>query len=263
MTPAGPPPAIAHWAEIVSCFASPDIAQAVGEGCIVIVPLCCIEQHGPHLPLNCDYGRPIDAARRAAEKHGAKVLVLPALPFGPAAEHVGFPGTISLSFETWSAVVIEILQNLLRDGFRKIVITKGCGGHMGIEGPVYQFYCHNRRRMADLDIRIFGDQAGAEVAKLAADGGIADPHEVHAGGVETSMALVRNPELVHLDRLRKPRKQGSFWHGCWWIAEDLTETGATGDPTRYDAELGRRIGERMTDLLADFLGAMWGHEGKP
>ena len=40
-------------------------------------------------------------------------------------------------------------------------------------------------------------------------------------------------------------------------AEDLTETGATGDPTRYDAELGRRIGERMTDLLADFLGQIW------
>jgi ribosomal protein S18 acetylase RimI-like enzyme len=94
--------------------ASPDIAQAAKENCIAVVPLCCIEQHRPHLPVNCDYGRPIRAAELAGERHGAGVLVLPALPYGPAAEHTAFAGTISLSFATWSAVVVEILQNLVR-----------------------------------------------------------------------------------------------------------------------------------------------------
>jgi creatinine amidohydrolase len=243
--------------------ASPDIGRAAEEGYIVVVPLCCIEQHGPHLPVNCDYGRPIEAAERAARTHGAKVLVLPALPFGPAAEHVGFPGTISLSFETWSKVVVEVLENLVRDGFRRIVVTTGCGGHMGIEGPVYQFYCHTKRRLPELDVRVFGDQVGHEIGRLAAEAGLGDTGEVHAGGVETSMALARNPELVHLDRLRKPERQGTFWHGCWWIAEQLTETGATGDPTKYDVELGRRIGERVTRLLADFLGEMWRYAQGP
>ncbi|KPK86038.1 MAG: hypothetical protein AMJ81_02105 [Phycisphaerae bacterium SM23_33] len=237
--------------------ASPDIARAAKENHIVIVPLCCIEQHGPHLPLNCDYGRPIAAAELAKERHGAKVMVLPALPFGPAAEHIAFPGTISLSFETWSAVVVEILENLVRDGFRKIVVTKGCGGHMGIEGPVYQFYCHAKRREKDLDVRIFGEQAWAEMGRLASESGLSHPDEVHAGGVETSAALANNPELVHLDRIRKPQKQGTSWSGCWWIMEELSETGATGDPTRYDVEFGRRMAQRSAEVLADFLGEMW------
>jgi creatinine amidohydrolase/Fe(II)-dependent formamide hydrolase-like protein len=52
------------------------------------------------------------------------------------------------------------------------------------------------------------------------------------------------------------------WHGCWWIAEDLSDTGATGDPTRYDAELGRRIIERQTEILCDLLGEMWRGAGE-
>jgi len=244
---------------------SPDIAHAASEGHMVVFPLGCTEQHGPHLPVMCDYGRdygrPIKAAELAQQKYGAKVLILPTLPFGPAAEHTGFPGTISLSFETWSAVVVEVLGNLVRDGFRKIVVTKSCGGHMGIEGPVFEFYAEMKRRFDDLDIRVYGEQGWAEAAKLIKASGIFDPKEVHAGGMETSMALASFPELVHLDRLRKPEKQGTSWSGCWWIMEELSETGATGDPTRYDVELGRKIINCLDEALGDFLGSMWRQDG--
>lgn len=238
--------------------ASPDIARAAQENYIVVLPLGCIEQHGPHLPLNCDNARPTAAAERAREKHGAKTLVLPLLPFGPAAEHLAFPGTISLSFDAWSKVVVEILGNLVRDGFRRIVITKGCGGHMGIEGPVYEYYCHTRRRLRDLDIRVYGEQGWGAMMDLLSQSTVTHPNEVHAGGVETSCALAGDKrDLVHLDRLEMPAKQAASWHGCWWIAEDLTDTGATGDPTQYDVELGKRLAECATETLADFLGEMW------
>ena len=71
------------------------------------------------------------------------------------------------------------------------------------------------------------------------------------------MVLANKPDLVQLDRLKKPQKQGRSWHGNWWIMEDLSETGATGDPTRYDVELGKKITERMREVLCDFLGEMW------
>ena len=238
--------------------ASPEIRKAAQENYIVVVPLGCIEQHGPHLPVGCDYGRPTGAVERAQEKHGVKVLVLPTLPFGPAAEHTSYPGTISLTFSTWSKVILEILENLVRDGFRRIVITKGCGGHLGIEGPVYEYFCQTRRRLGDLDLRVYEPEWGETAQKLIADSGIGHPAEVHAGGVETSLALAGDKrEFVHLDRLRKPPQQRRSWHGCWWIMEDLSETGATGDPTRYDAEWGKRLGHHLTEQLADFLGEMW------
>lgn len=239
--------------------ASPDIAEALAENYIVVLPLGCVEQHGPHLPLNSDWGMDsiIRAAEQAHEKYGAKLLVLPLLPFGPAAEHTGFPGTISLSFETWCSVVVEVLANLVRDGFKRVVVVKGCGGHMGIEGAVFQFYCTKKREIEDLDIRVFGEQAWAEIGKLAADSDVFDPRECHAGGVETSMVLAKTPDSVHLDRLRKPEKQGRSWSWSWWIMEQLSQTGATGDPTRHDVKLGERIIDRMTEVLADFLGDMW------
>ncbi len=233
-----------------------DIAQAAKEGYIVVVPLGCIEQHGPHLPVGCDYARPIGAAERAEEKHGGKVLVLPTLPFGPAGEHLGFPGTISISFGTWSAMVVEVLANLVRDGFRKIVVSKGCGGHMGIEGPVYEFYARQKRETMDLDVRVFGEQAWERIGKVVAEFGICQPPEVHAGAVETSGMMAHRPELVRLDRVKKPEKQGEARSSTWWIMEELSDTGVTGDPTQYDAELGRRIGEEMTEAFADVLGDM-------
>lgn len=243
--------------------ASPDIAQAARENYIVVFPLACTEQHGPHLPLNSDWGREsaTSAAERALIKHGAKVLVLPLLPFGTAAEHIAFPGTISLSFETWSSLVVEVLGNLVRDGFKRIVVVKGCGGHIGIEGPVYQFFCESKRKVEDLDIKVFGEQAWAEIGKLARESGIFDPRERHAGGVETSMVLAKTPHLVHLDRLRGSERQETGWDEYWWIMESLSDTGATGDPTRYDVELGKRIIDRMTEVLCDFLGEIW-HSGR-
>ena len=236
---------------------SPDIAQAAQEGYIVVLQLGCIEQHGPHLPVGCDYGRPIDAAERAAEKHGAGVLVLPTLPYGTASEHTSFPGTISLSFHTWSRVVVEIVDNLVRDGFRRIVVAKGCGGHMGIEGPLYEYYCNRKRQLRDLDIRIFGEQAWAEIGKVVEQSDIDQPPEVHAGAVETSGMMATRPELVHLDRLGEAPEQGDIRDGTWWLMEDISEAGFTGDPTQYDTDVGRAIAERMTEAFADFLGEMW------
>jgi creatinine amidohydrolase len=237
--------------------ASPEIAEAARENAIAIVPLGCIEQHGPHLPVGCDLGRPIEAAQRAREKHGARALVLPTVPFGPATEHTAFAGTISLSFETWSGVVVEILASLVRDGFRRIVVAKGCGGHMGIEGPVYQFYCRNKRKLPGLDIRVFGDQAAHLIGKTAKESGIYHPAELHAGGVETSMMLATKAELVHLDRLQQPAHQTRPHQGNWWIAEDITDNGATGNPARCNADAGKRILNAVSDALCDFLGEMW------
>jgi len=92
---------------------------------------------------------------------------------------------------------------------------------------------------------------------VVAQSSIYDPLEVHAGGGETSMVLAKTPDLVHLDRLRKPERRKTSWDSCWWIMESLSDNGATGDPTRYDAEVGKQIIERMTEVLCDFLGDMW------
>src|SRR5438067_11160132 len=97
-----------------------DIAEAALENALVLIPCGCTEQHAWHLPVDTDTYQVERLAREgaalAAERHGVGVLVLPPLPFGPAAEHFGLPGTISLSTEVWVTVVKQVLWSVIDSG---------------------------------------------------------------------------------------------------------------------------------------------------
>src|SRR5687767_5709654 len=92
---------------------SPAIAEAADANALVLLPCGCTEQHAWHLPVDTDTYQVERLCRQGAElasqTHGVRVLVLPALPFGPASEHHGLAGTISLSNELWIGVVKQIV----------------------------------------------------------------------------------------------------------------------------------------------------------
>src|SRR4051794_21704961 len=96
---------------------SEEIAAAARDGALVILPCGCTEQHALHLPVDTDTYQVERLAREgaqlAAERHGLRVLVLPALPFGPASEHFGLAGTISLTNEVWVTVVKQIIWSVI------------------------------------------------------------------------------------------------------------------------------------------------------
>jgi creatinine amidohydrolase len=231
----------------------PDIQRAAEEDYIVVVPLGCTEQHGPHLPLDCDTGAPLEAIELARERHGVKALSLPPLPFGPAWEHMSFPGTISLTYETWLRVVREVVASLLRHGFRRILVWPGCGGHFGIESTLYQLWSEARRGGRDVVIEVRDPGPSARVQSAIAEL-FPDIGELHAGEVETSIQLATRPRLVQRDRVAKPEIKERPRDGRWWARmEEISESGATGDPTRATEEAGRRLIELMTEDAAEYL----------
>jgi creatinine amidohydrolase len=78
-------------------------------------------------------------ADETERRHGLGVLVLPALPFGPTPEHRGFgSGFIDLPRELHEAVVEHVLASLADQGFRRIVVWRGCGGH-DLQAAVVRF----------------------------------------------------------------------------------------------------------------------------
>jgi creatinine amidohydrolase len=99
---------------------------------VVVITGAC-EQHAS-LSLLADIRVPLAIAEAACEREG--VLIAPPLPYGISPYFTAYPGTISLSPETFATVVREVLANLRRQGFKRILVSNGHGGNSGVLGPL-------------------------------------------------------------------------------------------------------------------------------
>ncbi len=79
------------WPEVKDLLATTDM---------VIFPVGSIEQHGLHLPMGTDFLNGLEQAKLIAQR--TDVLVAPVLMPGLSPYHMGFPGTMTLSFDTSS-----------------------------------------------------------------------------------------------------------------------------------------------------------------
>jgi len=94
---------------------------------VVVITGAC-EQHSG-LSLLADVSIPLAVAREAC-KH-ERVLIAPPLPYGISPYFGAYPGTLSLSVEIFTAVVRELIEGLLAQGFRRILVSNGHGGNTG------------------------------------------------------------------------------------------------------------------------------------
>src|SRR5688572_3548474 len=98
---------------------------------IVITGAC--EQHA-YLSLLSDVRAPLAIAQAAVGFES--VLIAPPLPYGISPYFTAYPGTISLRPETFARVVREVLEELIRQGFRRILVSNGHGGNTGVLTPL-------------------------------------------------------------------------------------------------------------------------------
>src|SRR3989454_2083944 len=99
-----------------------EVYLASGEG-IVVLPVGATEEHGPHGPLGTDTFAAAIVARKVAETLGG--VVAPALPYGMSEDQSDFRGTVSLRPSTLALVTKEICENLVRDGYRVVLVISG------------------------------------------------------------------------------------------------------------------------------------------
>jgi creatinine amidohydrolase len=95
---------------------------------VVFLPVGSLEQHGPHLPMNCDVIIPTVISERAAGKVNG--LVLPAVSYGYKSQPRSgggnhFPGTTSLDGMTLIHTIRDIIRDLARHGVRKLAVLVG------------------------------------------------------------------------------------------------------------------------------------------
>ncbi|WP_027893892.1 creatininase family protein [Calidithermus chliarophilus] len=106
----------------------------------IVWPLGCTEQHA-YLSLGTDSILAERVALEAAEPLG--VPVLPPLNFGMTPSFLAYPGSVSLRVQTYMALLRDVLDSLLRQGFRRFLVVNGHGGNTPALGLVREWLADN------------------------------------------------------------------------------------------------------------------------
>ena len=99
---------------------------------VCVVPIGCLEKHGPHSPLGTDTIIAAQTCIRAARLE--PVVVFPTMYFGDKTGAGEFPGTVIFSLETRWHIFRETCNEIYRNGFKKILFVNGHGGNTDMLG---------------------------------------------------------------------------------------------------------------------------------
>ena len=223
-----------------------DVAGADTGRWIAVLPLAAVEQHGPHLPLGVDtYIAEAYLAR--VEKilpADLPVTFLPVQRVGISAEHLSYPGTLTLSPTTAIATWTELGESLNRAGVRKFVLVTSHGGNVAAMEIVAR---ELRTRLGMLAVTVGWHRFGYPDGAFS---GEEKRHGIHGGAIETSLMLAAQPDTVRMKDApnAKPATiamtQEFKWLGAYrpvgfaWMTQDLHPGGALGDATQATAAAG-------------------------
>jgi creatinine amidohydrolase len=220
---------------------------------VAVLPWGATEAHNYHLPQGTDVIEATTLAERAAAdatQRGAKVVVLPTVPFGNNAQQLDQVATISIQTATAAAILSDVAHSLTAQGIDRLVLLNAHGGNE-FRPIVRDVQARFRMLIAVINFWQMAPQTVTEI--------FADPGD-HAGELETSFLLHVRPEWVALDQAGDGRtvpfklaslKKPGVWTPRPWSATH-PDTGS-GNPAKATAEKGRRYVEALSREIADVL----------
>ena len=218
-----------------------------------ILPWGACEAHNYHLPYGTDI---IEADRVAAEgariawEKGAKVIVLPTIPFGVNTGQPDIKLDINMNPSTQMAVLKDVIEVLNRQGIYKLIILNSHGGNdfktmireLGLQYPK-MFLC-TCNWFHSLDQSKFFEN-----------------RDDHAGEMETSVILHLAPELVRpLDEAGDgaakkfsitAMREGWAWAERKW--SQVTKDTGVGNPEKATREKGEKFFVAVAEKVGEFF----------
>jgi creatinine amidohydrolase len=241
-----------RWDELVASDWKAAIEKSNGT---CLLPIGVLEKHGPHVPVGADL---FSSQYRAQQAAGSEyVVVFPEYYFGQIFEAKYAPGTVAYPPKLIWDLLQATLDEIARNGFKKIVIYSTHGGNphwlryqmqAQLEKPRdYVVYLYdpkpdpefNREHLTHRKTPLKGDE--------------------HAGERETATNILMRPDLVKLERANDEdwRDQNrlehlpDFWTGVSWYARFPNHY--AGDGSKATVELGRWWNDSQTKKLAEAL----------
>ena len=219
---------------------------------IAVLPWGATEPHNYHLPYGADIIETeriaAESARIAGEK-GAKIVVLPTVPFGVNTGQLDIPLTINMNPSTQMALLRDVITSLEHHGIPKLVVLNGHGGNdfrqmiRELRPQCTIFLCTVNWYRA-VNLKDYFDHPGD-----------------HADEMETSLLLHLAPDLVlPLQEAGEGKEHkmriSAFREGWAWTPRNwtkVTEDTGTGNPRAATVEKGRRYFQAVTEKVGTFL----------
>lgn len=221
---------------------------------VAVLPTGATEPHNLHLPYGSDAittERVGDLICERAYDLGAKVALLPVIPFGVDSNLMKFPMTISLKPSTIDIVLRDIIQSIESHGIRKLVILNGHGGN-SLKHTLREFY-----GTTEVFLNLVN---WYEVAKDLYPSLIEHRDGDHADEMETSVVMYLFPDQVHLELADEGRVKPSQFEAInkGWVQITrpwhlVTTNSGVGNPYKATPEKGKQIIETVVDRIAPYL----------
>jgi creatinine amidohydrolase len=191
-----------------------------------------------------------DLICQKARELGARVALLPCIPFGVDSNLMGFPMTISLNPSTLDVIIRDVIVSLETHNIKKVVILNGHGGN-SLKHTLREFYGKTSVHISLVNWYEVGKDQYDELFEDVGD---------HAGEMETSLGLYLFPELIDLSQaddgaVRPPKLYGmkEGWVQITRPFHTVTSNCGVGNPHPGSAEKGKRLVEIIVERVAKYL----------
>jgi creatinine amidohydrolase len=153
----------------------------------VLVTVGTLEPHGV-INNGADNTAPVAIARAIADDVNA--LIAPHIPYGVTGSMAPYPGALHVPEEAFRGYVRAVLEGMVKNGFKNIVILNGHGGaqtailnqlasELSLSRDVNTLVINWWALASDVTLEVFGEDGG------------------HAGINETAFIQAVNPKLIH------------------------------------------------------------------
>lgn len=220
---------------------------------LAILPWGAVEAHNYHLPYSADIIESDNIAAASAKKafdKGAKVIVLPAIPYGVNTGQFDIKLDMNINPTTQLAILNDLVEVLNRHNIYKLLIVNGHGGNdfkpllreLGLKFPkMFLSYCN---WFNSLPKENYFDHTGD-----------------HADEMETSLLLYLAPHLVlPLNKAgsgsAKKNKITGIREGWAWTERKwskVTDDTGIGNPVKATKEKGEKYFNDVVDKVAELM----------
>jgi len=243
-----------HWHEL----SGPEVQDLSKKTEVAILPIGCVEMHGPHLPTGSDAIIAQRIAELIAERELA--IILPTLYYNINDCMACYPGTLAFPPDVVKGIIEALCREAARNGFPKIAILVW-HGDSDLVPKYWQLELLAEQNASDpIPFQVFTivPYVNMETTKVPWETTRKD--QGHACEHETSQVLAVRPDLVHLERLEKlPEGQGPFiqphvpyaTYQIPWIRQ--VPKGYIGFPHYSTVEKGHQCLEEIADWCAEII----------